>query len=118
MKQGGELYERLRVDGFRTCVSGASDTRPVWLYDVSSLEEPSRMYHSQDFSTGARVRRVLAPPTPPLTPARARAAHHQTRSVAQVAGLDQDEDQDEFAGLLEGGACAARLAAAKAAYYF
>ena len=83
-QQGGELYERLRVDGFRTCVSGASDTRPVWLYDVSSIEEPSRMYHSQDFSTGARVRRVSAPPTPPLTPASARAAHHQTRSVVQV----------------------------------
>ena len=82
-QQGGEIYEPVVV-GFRTCVSGASDTRRVWLYDVCTLEEPPRVYESQDFSRGARMRRVLAPPTPPLTPARARAALHQTRSVVQV----------------------------------
>ena len=57
-QQGGEIYEPVRVVGFRTCVSGASDTRQVWLYDVCTLEEPPRVYESQDFSRGARVRRV------------------------------------------------------------
>ena len=90
-QQGGEIYEPLRVVGFRTCVSGASDTRQVWLYDVSTLQEPPRVYESQDFSGGARVRRVLPPPRPPLTSESARAARYQTRLVAQVAGLGQGE---------------------------
>ena len=83
-QQGGDIYERVRVVRFSTCVSGASDTRQVWLYDVCTFEEPPRVYESQDFSRGTRIRRVVAPPTPPLTPARARAAPHQTRSVVQV----------------------------------